>query len=134
MTILTNAYPESSSWSTVAALKAIANENRLRILGWLLDPTAHFPPQRDGDLVEDGVCVGFITDKIGLSQPTVTSHMSILADAGLVTHRKIKNWVFYKPDRQRIARLRTALDLQLGAMGGKGKETTNRPDEVQTRR
>lgn len=127
-------YEEPNASSTAIALKAIANENRLRILGWLLDPTAHFPPQRDGDLVEDGVCVGFITDKIGLSQPTVTSHMSILAEAGLVTHRKIKNWVFYKLDRQRIARLRAALDLQLGAMGDHGKETTNRPDEVQTRR
>lgn len=117
-------YEESNASSTAIALKAIANENRLRILGWLLDPTAHFPPQRDGDLVKDGVCVGFITQKIGLSQPTVTSHMSILADAGLVTHKKIKNWVFYKPDKQRIAGLRAALDLQLGAMGGKGKETT----------
>jgi ArsR family transcriptional regulator len=129
-----NNYSESDPASTVAALKAIANENRLRILSWLLDPTVHFPPQRDGDLVEDGVCVGFITDKIGLSQPTVTSHMSILADAGLVTHRKIKNWVFYKPDRQKITGLRAALDLQLDTMGGKGKATTSRPDEDQTQR
>lgn len=111
--MITN-YEESRASSTVAALKAIANENRLRILGWLLDPTAHFPPQRDGDLVEDGVCVGFITQKIGLSQPTVTNHMSILAEAGLVTHKKIKNWVFYKPNRQRIACLRAALDFELG--------------------
>lgn len=107
-------YEESGASSTAIALKAIANENRLRILGWLLDPTAHFPPQRDGDLVEDGVCVAFITQKIGLSQPTVTSHMSVLAEAGLVTHKKIKNWVFYKPDRQGIARLRAEMDIQLG--------------------
>jgi ArsR family transcriptional regulator len=117
-----NDYPESGSGSTATALKAIANENRFSILGWLLDPTAHFPPQRDGDLIEDGVCVGFITDKIGLSQPTVTSHMAILAEAGLVTHRKIKNWVFYKPDRQQIARPRAALDLQLGERAGKESE------------
>ena len=111
---MTDSYEESGASSTVITLKAIANENRLRILGWLLDPTAHFPPQRDGDLVEDGVCVAFITQKIGLSQPTVTSHMSVLAEAGLVTHKKIKNWVFYKPDRQGIARLRTEIDVQLG--------------------
>lgn len=113
------AYTDSDSSSTATALKAIANENRLRILGWLLDPRAHFPPQRDGDLVKDGVCVGFITQKIGLSQPTVTSHMSILAEAGLVTHKKIKNWVFYKPDRKRIALLRTAIDVQLGRKVGR---------------
>ena len=85
------------------ALRALANPHRLAILGWLLDPCAHFPPQRDGDLVEDGVCVGFITQKVGLTQPTVTTHMRALADAGLVTSKKIKNWVFYKPDRAAIA-------------------------------
>ena len=92
-----------SDKSMAARLKPLGNEKRLLILRWILDPTNHFPPQRDGDLVEDGVCVGFITDKIGLSQPTVTSHMQILADAGLVTSKKIKNWVFYKPVRERIA-------------------------------
>jgi len=88
--------------STLDVLKALGNENRLQILKWILSPTANFPPQRDGDLVEDGVCVGFITLKIGLSQPTVTSHMKVLADAQLVTSKQIKNWVFYKPDRERI--------------------------------
>ena len=39
----------------LAALKAIGNPKRLAILGWLKNPRAHFPPQRDGDLVKDGV-------------------------------------------------------------------------------
>ena len=86
-------------------LKALANENRFRIMQWILDPTAHFRPQVDGDLIEDGVCIGFISEKIGLSQPTVTSHMKILANAGLVTHKQVKNWVFYKPDRKAAKRL-----------------------------
>lgn len=99
--------------STLDVLKALGNENRLQILTWMLSPTDHFPKQRDGDLVEDGVCVGFITQKIGLSQPTVTSHMKILAEAGLVTSRQIKNWVFYKPDRARIARAISQLGADL---------------------
>lgn len=94
----------------LAVLRALSNEHRLMIMGWLVDPRAHFPPQRDGDLVEDGVCVGFITQKIGLKQPTVTTHMQTLASAGLVTSKKIKNWVFYKPDR-------TALDAAMRALG-----------------
>ena len=89
-----------NSQSMTKVLRALANNNRLQILEWILDPVAHFPPQQDGDLVEDGVCVGFITEKIGLSQPTVTNHMRQLADAGLVTHRQIKNWVFYKPNEE----------------------------------
>lgn len=80
----------------LTALRALANPHRVQIMDWLLDPKSHFPPQRDGDLVLDGVCVGFITDKTGLSQPTVTSHMKSLEQAGLVSSKKIKNWVFYK--------------------------------------
>lgn len=85
--------------STLLVLKALANEKRWQIFQWLLSPRDHFPPQEDGDLVDDGVCVGFITEKIGLSQPTVTAHMKILLDAGLVSSKQIKNWVFYKPNR-----------------------------------
>jgi len=88
----------------LTVLKALANGKRLKIMEWILSPEEHFPPQQDGDLVEDGVCVGFITEKTGLSQPTVTSHMKQLADAGLVTPKQIKNWVFYKPDRPAIRR------------------------------
>lgn len=82
--------------------RALGNEHRLVIVEWLSDPRSHFPEQQDGDLVEDGVCVGFITEKIGLSQPTVTGHLQILARAGIVTSKRIKNWVFYKLDRQRM--------------------------------
>lgn len=87
------------------SLRAMANPHRVQIMEWLLDPDAHFPPQRDGDLVQDGVCVGFITEKTGLSQPTVTSHMKALESAGLVTSKKIKNWVFYKADREALRQI-----------------------------
>ncbi len=83
-------------------IKALSNPCRLTILEWLKDPEAHFPKQRDADLVEDGVCVGFLTEKVGLSQPTVTSHMQKLAQAGFVTSKKIKNWVYYRRDEARI--------------------------------
>ena len=36
---------------SVDVAKALANERRLQILGWLKTPRAHFPPQVDGDLV-----------------------------------------------------------------------------------
>ncbi|MCJ8324544.1 MAG: ArsR family transcriptional regulator [Hyphomicrobiales bacterium] len=69
---------------------------------WISDPLPNFKPQSDGDLVDDGVCVGSIATKIGLSQPTVTKHMGILENAGLVSHKKLKNWVFYKPNSKAI--------------------------------
>ncbi len=100
--------------STLSFLRAVSNRHRLTILRWILDPRQHFPPQRDGDLVEDGVCVGFITEKLGVSQPTVTGHMQILSEAGLVSSRRIKNWVFYKPRREAIRARLDGLDAALG--------------------
>ncbi len=98
---------------TLPILKALANEKRLQIMIWISSPRDHFPPQRDGDLVEDGVCVGFITDKIGLSQPTVTSHMKVLEQAGLVSGKQIKNWVFYKPQSEVVSAALQALSEKL---------------------
>src|SRR6266545_4105042 len=51
---------------SVDVAKALANERRLQILGWLKEPRAHFPPQVDGDLVRDGVCGVFIAQKLGV--------------------------------------------------------------------
>jgi len=87
----------------VDLVKALANESRLRILDWLQDPTGHFLPQRDGDLVEDGVCSLFIANKLGVSQATAGEHLKALSRAGLIRGTRVKQWVFYKRDEQRIA-------------------------------
>jgi ArsR family transcriptional regulator len=88
---------------------ALANDKRLRILDWLKDPVAHFPPQRDGDLVRDGVCGLFIAEKLGVSQPTAGEHLKILARVGLIRGTRIKQWVFYRRDEDHIAAVKRAL-------------------------
>lgn len=100
--------------STVSVLKALSNPNRLKIVDWLAHPRENFPPQVDGDLVEDGVCLGNIVDKLGLAQPTVTSHMHTLAEAGLVTSKPVKNWVFYKLDRAAMEKVLKSLANHAG--------------------
>jgi DNA-binding transcriptional ArsR family regulator len=88
---------------TVAEVfRALASPKRLQILEWLRDPVANFPPQRDGDLVDDGVCVIFIADKLGVSQPTATAHLQALARARLVTSKRVGQWTFYKRDEAAI--------------------------------
>jgi len=82
--------------------RALASPKRLQVLDWLRDPVAHFPPQRDGDLVDDGVCVVFIANKLGVAQPTATAHLQALARAGLVTSKRIGQWTFYKRDEAAI--------------------------------
>ena len=84
------------------ALRALANDRRRLILTWLKDPRRHFPPQADGDLVADGVCGVLIAQKLGVSQPTVSEHLKVLAHAGLVRSKRIKQWTFYKRDEARI--------------------------------
>ncbi|GES44515.1 transcriptional regulator [Rhizobium dioscoreae] len=89
----------------VDLIKALANERRIRILRWLREPRAHFPPQIDGDLVEDGVCALLIAEKLEISQATLSEHMRILVQAGLVRPKRIKQWIFYKRDEDRMALL-----------------------------
>jgi DNA-binding transcriptional ArsR family regulator len=90
----------------VETIRALANERRLQILEWLKDPEAHFPAQVDGDLVKDGVCVVFIAEKLGISQPTATEHLKVLSQAGLVRSKRIKQWTFYKRDETRIKEIK----------------------------
>lgn len=94
-------------------LRALANERRLQILEWLKDPEEHFPPQVDGDLVKDGVCGLLLARKLKISQPTLSEHMRVLAQAGLVQGKRIKQWTFYKRDEKRIREVKRVLAAQL---------------------
>jgi DNA-binding transcriptional ArsR family regulator len=87
-------------------MRALANGRRLLILEWLKDPKAHFPRQVDGDLVKDGVCGLLIARKLGVSQPTVSEHLKILAQAHLVRAKRIKQWMFYRRDEANIRELK----------------------------
>ena len=95
------------------ALRALANERRLRILGWLRHPAEEFPPQVDGDLVTDGVCGLNIANKLGVTQPTASEHLKILSQAGLIRGKRIKQWTFYKRDEAGIKELKKMLSANL---------------------
>lgn len=95
--------------AAAALARALGSDRRLQILAWLKDPVAHFPPQVDGDLVKDGVCGVFIADKLGVSQPTASEHLRILAAAGLVRAKRIKQWTFFKRDEAAIRAAKDAL-------------------------
>src|SRR6266849_1861166 len=88
---------------------SLASEKRLLILEWLKDPVAHFPPQRDGDLVKDGVCSVFIAEKLGVSQPTAGEHLQVLRRAGLIRGKRVKQWVYYQRVEPRIRQAKRAL-------------------------
>ena len=67
---------------TIKVIKALSDESRLRIIA-LLDN-------------RQDICVCEITAIIGLSQPTISSHLKLLEDAGLIDHKKDGLWVNYR--------------------------------------
>jgi ArsR family transcriptional regulator len=91
------------------AFKALANPRRLQILEWLKNPRAHFKPQVDGDLVMDGVCAILIAEKLGITQATLSEHMRVLVETGMVNPKRIKQWIFYRRNELAIARFKSEI-------------------------
>jgi ArsR family transcriptional regulator len=77
---------------------ALADPVRLRILSILADSPA-------GE-----VCVCDFVLPLEKSQPTISHHLKILSDSGLVHGERRSKWVWYSLDRTRLAQLRGALD------------------------
>ena len=67
---------------TLNMAKALADGNRMRVVAALME--------------NDELCVCQIVEMLGLAAATVSRHMSILQNAGIVHGRKDGRWVFYK--------------------------------------
>jgi DNA-binding transcriptional ArsR family regulator len=80
--------------------KALANPVRRQILLWLKEPQAYFAQQEHG--LELGVCAGLIDERTGLSQSTVSAHLASLQKAGLISARRVGQWIFYKRNEEVI--------------------------------
>ena len=102
-----NRLPSTTDLTPV--VKALANDRRLQILEWLKDPVSNFRPQIDGDLVKDGVCGQLIAEKLGVSQPTLSEHMRLLVQSGLVRSKRIKQWIFYRRNEGRIREVKRSI-------------------------
>ncbi|WP_037680061.1 hypothetical protein [Streptomyces griseus] len=86
-------------------LRTPVGERRLDILEWLKDPVTHFPPQRHADLVEDGVGEDAIATKLGVRRHVARTHLTLLADLGLLRVRRIRRRAYYRRDEVRIAEI-----------------------------
>ena len=99
--------------STDDILKAIANPVRRQMLVWLKNPEEHFPEQHPGHPVCEGVCVGKIVEKTGLSQSTVSAYMDCLQRAGLVSSCRAGQWTFYRRNDDAVAKFAEILSKEL---------------------
>lgn len=78
-------------------LKALADPGRLQLVSLLLAA-----PGRE-------VCVADLVDALQLSQPTVSHHLRVLHDAGLLVRERRSSWVWYSVADDRLDEVRALL-------------------------
>jgi ArsR family transcriptional regulator, arsenate/arsenite/antimonite-responsive transcriptional repressor len=89
---------EVTAEALARSFAALSDPIRLRLLSFIASADA------------DEVCACDLLEPSGRSQPTVSHHMKILVDAGLVTREKRGLWVWYRLVPSRLDALRSVLD------------------------
>lgn len=80
-----------------AALKVIADPARLRLLSLIQAQPDH------------EACVCHLTEPLALSQPTVSHHLKVLLNAGLVEREQRGSWAYFRVREEPLAALRALL-------------------------
>ncbi len=94
---------EASASQLAQAFKALSDPVRLRLLSIIAAAPS-------GE-----VCACDLTAPVGKSQPTVSHHLKVLREAGLVTSRKHGTWVHYRAVPEQMDALRQVLGMEMRA-------------------
>jgi len=94
---LTQAVAPDTARELARAFKALADPTRVQLL-------AIIASQEGGE-----ACVCDLTEPVGLSQPTVSHHLKILVDAGLLTREQRGRWAYYSLVPSALTQLATSL-------------------------
>ena len=95
--VRTDMLDETQAAVLAGSFAALSDPIRLRLLSYIASAEA------------DEVCACELTEPSGRSQPTVSHHMKILVDAGLVEREKRGLWVWYRLVPSRLDALRSVL-------------------------
>lgn len=95
--LLQGALGREQAEELAAALKALADPARLRLLSLI-------QAQPGGE-----ACVCHLTSPLGLAQPTVSHHLRVLLDAGLVEREQRGSWAYYRVVPRALETLRELL-------------------------
>src|SRR6202035_5804061 len=95
--ILAAPLDESDAAELARGFAALADPARLRLFSLIA-------AQPEGE-----VCACALVEPLGRSQPTVSHHLRVLYEAGLVAREKRGTWVWYRPVPGRVEALRAAL-------------------------
>ncbi len=93
--------------------KVLSNTTRVNILQWLKDPEANFPPHQEIDHFDYGVCVGYIQDKAGLSQSTISTYLSSMQHVNFVIPTRHGKWTYYRRNEEVIQNYLNTLRKEL---------------------
>jgi ArsR family transcriptional regulator len=105
--------PPGAAARYAAVLKALADPHRLRMLSLIAAQPA-----------TDPLCVCEIEGEFGLSQPTISHHLKVLREAGLVTVTKRGLWHYYAPNPEGLAPVHAALAALAPAAGTTPADST----------
>ena len=94
--VTTDVLDEQQAETLARSFAALADPIRLRLLSYIAS-------------ARDDVCACDLIEPSGRSQPTVSHHMKILTEAGLVTREKRGLWVWYRAVPERLQSLRAVL-------------------------
>ena len=95
--LLAGALEPAAAEDLAGALKVLADPARLRIISLIqAQPTGE-------------ACVCHLTDPLGLTQPTVSHHLKVLLQAGLVEREKRGSWAYFRIREEPLATLRALL-------------------------
>nr|WP_199157113.1 metalloregulator ArsR/SmtB family transcription factor [Pedobacter sp. ASV2] len=97
----------------VEVFKALSNKARLQILNWLKNPAENFPAQEHACFEKEGVCVGQIQLKSGLTQSTISEYLSILLRANLLVATRVGQWTYYKRNEEAFEKLSQMINSEL---------------------
>jgi DNA-binding transcriptional ArsR family regulator len=86
-----------------AAIKALAHPFRRKVLDWLAEPEKYFSEPEYAAF--RSVSAGMLHTRSGLSQSTVSCHLSQLEKAGLVDAKKVGQWTFFSRNESAIREL-----------------------------
>jgi ArsR family transcriptional regulator len=101
--LLAEPLDEGAADRLAAALRVLADPARLRLLSII------------GAHPNGEACVCELTGPLGLSQPTVSHHLKVLADAGLVGREQRGRWVYFWVLPEPLELLRGALAAPVGS-------------------
>lgn len=100
--------PEEELGRTVEALKALAHPIRLGIVQLLADKRSHGVDD-ETCCASSEICVCKITDLFHVSMATISHHLRLLREAGLVESRRDGAWIYYSLRRERLRDVAGAL-------------------------